>query len=155
MRISPLVAVYAPATPSSACFFPRRFPPSGHGSRRVDRQIHPFECIKFAEGFGKLRISRTGVLFMVDSCEVGDTALHHRKVNAKCQKPFIFVICDFSSRSVIWRTPDVTFLPAARAIAAFEFAGGGGDVDGQRVAVMGFRHASQMQELVQQQRWMI
>lgn len=60
--------------------------------------------------------------------------------------------CDFSSRSVIWRTPDVTFLPARAGDCCFlNLLVVAVTLMVSGVAVMGFRHASQMQELVQQQ----
>lgn len=59
--------------------------------------------------------------------------------------------CDFSSRSVIWRTPDVTFLPARGRLLLLNLLVVAVTLMVSGVAVMGFRHASQMQELVQQQ----
>jgi hypothetical protein len=44
-----------------------------------------------------------------------------------------------------------SFFASARAVAVLQFAGGDRDADGCGVAVLGFRHASQIQEQVQQQ----
>lgn len=59
--------------------------------------------------------------------------------------------CDFSSRSVIWRTPDVIFASARGRLLLLNLLVVAVTLMVSGVAVMGFRHASQMQELVQQQ----